>query len=29
VDLMQGKKPGNLLNPEVFAAPQLRARLRE
>jgi phosphoglycerate dehydrogenase-like enzyme len=27
VDLMNGKKPQNVLNPEVFASPALRARL--
>jgi phosphoglycerate dehydrogenase-like enzyme len=27
VDLMQGKKPQNVLNPEVFGSPQLRAAI--
>jgi len=26
--LMTGKKPKNVLNPEVFASPALRARLQ-
>jgi phosphoglycerate dehydrogenase-like enzyme len=27
VDLMQGRRPDNVLNPEVFERPQLRAKL--
>jgi D-3-phosphoglycerate dehydrogenase / 2-oxoglutarate reductase len=27
VDLMQGRQPENVLNPEVFKTPQLRAKL--
>jgi phosphoglycerate dehydrogenase-like enzyme len=28
VDLMNGKRPQNVLNPDVFTSPQLRAKLQ-